>query len=110
MRHVKTLSCSNYIKPECRPCDEGYKFNSPTPNRVYVKVLKFVEANPGCKRRDIINAIYGKGYSRGHCSLMFSHMLYADILDYNAKYEYRVTRKGKSILRKVSDDNTSTNT
>ena len=108
MRHVKTLSCNNYPKPECKPCAEGYKFNSPTPNRVYVKILRYVDANPGCKRRDIINAIYGKGNSRGHASLIFSHMLYADILDYNAKYEYKVTRKGKNILRKVSEiDNTN---
>jgi predicted transcriptional regulator len=29
-------------------------------------------------------------------------MLYHDILDYNSKFEYKVTRKGKNLLKKVS--------
>lgn len=77
-----------------------YNFSSPTKDRVYVKVLKFVEKHPGCKRSDIQFGVWGNHKKSN--STLFAQMLYHDILDYNSKFEYKVTRKGKSLLRKVA--------
>lgn len=76
-----------------------YNFSSPTKDRVYVKVLKFVEKHPGCKRSDIQFGVCGNHKKSN--STLFAQMLYHDILDYNSKFEYMVTRKGKGILRRV---------
>jgi predicted transcriptional regulator len=77
-----------------------YNFSSPTKDRVYVKVLKFVEKHPGCKRSDIQFGVWGNHKKSN--STLFAQMLYHDILDYNSKFEYKVTRKGKSLLKKVA--------
>lgn len=77
-----------------------YNFSSPTKDRVYVKVLKFVEKHPGCKRSDIQFGVWGNHKKSN--STLFAQMLHHDILDYNSKFEYKVTRKGKGILKKVS--------
>ena len=100
MRHVKI---PNYIDnhPYQGAWDyHTYNFSSPTKDRVYVKVLKFVESHPKCHRKDIQRGVWGKSKS-GLCSTLFAQMLYHDILDYNSKFEYKVTRKGKSLLKKV---------
>lgn len=76
-----------------------YNFSSPTKDRVYVKVLKFVEKHPGCKRSDIQFGVWGNHKKSN--STLFAQMLYHDILDYNSKFEYMVTRKGKGILKRV---------
>lgn len=102
MRHVKTVSHGWIDGPRNCPVQCQYTFKHPTPNRSYVKVLRFVESHPGCKRKDIQRAIWGREFSCGSNSTLFANMLYADILDYNSKFEYRVTRKGKNILRKVA--------
>lgn len=80
-----------------------YNFSSPTKDRVYVKVLKFVEKHPGCKRSDIQFGVWGNHKKSN--STLFAQMLYHDILDYNSKFEYMVTRKGKDILKKVAKAN-----
>ena len=77
-----------------------YNFSSPTKDRVYVKVLKFVESHPGCKRSDIQFGVWGN-HNKSN-STLFAQMLYHDILDYNSKFEYKVTRKGKNLLKKVN--------
>lgn len=77
-----------------------YNFSSPTKDRVYVKVLRFVEKHPGCKRSDIQFGVWGNHKKSN--STLFAQMLYHDILDYNSKFEYKVTRKGKSLLKKVA--------
>ena len=101
MRHVKVESYGYINEDYNRPNQCEYTFKRPTPNRVYVKILRFVESHPRCRRRDIREAIWGKGAERGQCSTTFANMLYRDILDYNRRFEYKVTRKGKGILRKV---------
>ena len=103
MRHV---NIPNYIDNHpyqgsslgCCPY-HTYNFSSPTKDRVYVKVLRFVEKHPGCKRSDIQFGVWGNHKKSN--STLFAQMLYHDILDYNEKFEYRVTRKGKNILRRV---------
>jgi predicted transcriptional regulator len=99
MRHV---NIPNYIDnhPYQGAWDyHTYNFSSPTKDRVYVKVLKFVKKHPGCKRSDIQFGVWGNHKKSN--STLFAQMLYHDILDYNERFEYRVTRKGKNILRKV---------
>lgn len=99
MRHVVTPNRKNI------PYDGGcwgyhsYNFSTPTKDRVYVKVLKFVESHPKCKRADIQFGVWGN-HNRSN-STLFAQMLYHDILDYNERFEYKVTRKGKALLRKV---------
>ena len=98
MRRVNRISCA-YSEPGNKPCQMAYTFKNPTPNRRYVQILKFVNEHPGCKRTDILKGVFKT--NRRTCSTTFSQMLYADILDYNEKFEYKVTRKGKNILRRV---------
>ena len=101
MRHVKAESYGYIDGPFNRPCVMSYTFKNPTKDRVYVKVLKFVEKHPKCKRSDIQKGVWGESRP-GLNSTLFSQMLYADLIDYNAKFEYVVRRKGKSILKKVN--------
>ena len=96
MRHV---NIPNYTVDHPYQGCWDYNFSSPTKDRVYVKVLKFVEKHPGCKRSDIQFGVWGNHKKSN--STLFAQMLWHDILDYNEKFEYRVTRKGKNILRKV---------
>ena len=100
MRHVVSKNRKNVPYEGCWGY-HSYNFTSPTKDRVYVKVLRFVESHPGCKRKDIREAIWGKAAGRGQCSTTFAQMLYHDILDYNQRFEYKITRKGKAILKKV---------
>lgn len=79
-----------------------YNFSSPTKDRVYVKVLRFVESHHKCKRSDIQFGVWGNHKKSN--STLFAQMLYHDILDYNSKFEYKITRKGKSLLRKVDKE------
>lgn len=104
MRHVKAESYGWIEGARNCPVQCEYTFKNPTPNRVYVKVLRFVESHPGCKRKDIRKAIWGKDAGRGQCSTTFANMLYHDILDYNERFEYKVTRKGRNILKKVDEN------
>lgn len=102
MRHVKI---PNYTvdHPYQGAWDyHTYNFSSPTKDRVYVKVLRFVEKQPGCKRSDIQFGVWGNHKKSN--STLFAQMLYHDILDYNSKFEYKVTRKGKNLLRKVDKE------
>ena len=86
--------------PYCNPFDPRmYTFKNPTNGRIYVKVLRFVESHPKCSRRDIQFGVWGN-HNKSN-STLFAQMLYHDILDYNGKFEYKVTRKGKNLLRKV---------
>ena len=98
MRHVNMISRA-YAEPGNQPCQIAYTFKNPTPNRRDVQILKFVDEHPGCKRTDILTGVFNT--TRPTCPTTFSQLLYADILDYNEKFEYRVTRKGKNILKKV---------
>ena len=97
---IKNRYGSAYEKPYISSWDgRYYTFGNPTSDRVYVKVLMFVESHPKCKRADIQFGVWGN-HNKSN-STLFAQMLYADILDYNKNFEYRVTRKGKNILKKV---------
>ena len=98
MRHVNAISRA-YAEPGNKPCQIEYTFKCPTPNRRYVQILQFVAEHPGCKRTDILKGVFHT--KRRTCPTTFANMLYADILDYNERFEYKVTRKGKALLRKV---------
>lgn len=84
----------------------SYNFSSPTKDRVYVKVLRFVEEHPKCSRREIIDGVWDRKFNtngRSSNSTLFAHLLYADLIDYDSGFKYRITRKGKSLLKKVDD-------
>ena len=81
----------------------------PTPDRVYVKILKYIADHPGSKRLDIIANCGHYNYlniktkadahtCRGTSSHLWSNMLYADMNDYNKKFEYFITDTGRKIL------------
>jgi len=99
MRHVVSKNRENVPYQGCWGY-HSYNFTCPTKDRIYVKVLRFVESHPGCSRKDILNGVWGKT-NKGSNSTLFAQMLYHDILDYNGKFKYKVTRKGKNLLRKV---------
>lgn len=99
MRHVKAETYNYKDGPSNRPFGNGYKFTKPTAERSYVKVLKFVESHPKCKRRDIQIGVWGKDSHSN--SDLFAQMLYADLIDYNDRFEYVIRRKGKAILKKI---------
>lgn len=101
MRHVVTPGRENvaYVSPFYG--SYCYTFKNPTKDRVYVKVLKFIDEHPKCKRTDIQNAIWGSA-RRGLHSTTFAHMLYHDLIDYDKQFRYVIRRKGKNILKKVN--------
>lgn len=109
MRHhnpTSTSCCSVHRNQKCySPYQRNYTYTKPTPERTYVKVIKFVAEHPNCKRIDIIRALWWpkatKFDARGEQSLLFSNLLYDDLIDYNCKYEYTVTQKGYDILRRA---------
>jgi len=98
MRHVVTKNRENVPYQGCWGY-HSYNFTCPTKDRIYVKVLRFVESHPRCKRSDIQFGVWGN-HNKSN-STLFAQMLYHDILDYNRKFEYKVTRKGKNLLRKL---------
>ena len=86
--------------------DGNYTYEKASPERAYVKVLKFVAEHPNCKRFDIIKALWCPNTTdakqcRGTNSALFACLLYDDLLDYNCKYEYTVTKKGYDVLRRA---------
>lgn len=112
MRHHNPTSTSCWSSNRNRKCYRPYSINyswtKPTPERRYVQVMKFILEHPHCKRFDILVGVFGvantpeaKYSCRGYMSLLFSNMLYADLIDYNRNYEYSVTDYGRSILRKA---------
>lgn len=96
MRHVKGETA--YINPFYGAHE--YTFKSPTKDRVYVKILKFVNEHPKCTRAEIQKGVWGK-VVRGNCSTTFAHMLWRDLIDYDKNFCYVIRRKGKSILNKL---------
>lgn len=106
---MKRLQQSNIRKrpPYLNPFDpRAYTFKNPTKNRIYVKVLRFVDGHPKCSRRDIQFGVW-RNHKRSN-STLFSQMLYAGLIGYNKDFEYRITRKGKGILKKVADGSKKT--
>ena len=108
MRHHNptSTSCWNFRKQKCySPYQQNYTYTKPNPERVYVKVIKFIAEHPNCKRIDIIRGLWwpnaNKIDARGEQSALFSNLLYADLIDYNYNYEYTVTQKGYDLLRKA---------
>lgn len=107
MRHRNPISHSmfsgNYGRKVYTPyLDGNYTWTKPTPERSYIKVLKFVAEHPRCKRIDIIRAIWypnaTKESSRGSMSSLFACLLYDNFLDYNSKFEYTITSRGYELL------------
>lgn len=109
MRHHNPRSSSpwsrNYRKPVYEPYQQPYSWMNATPECRYIKVLKFILANPGCKRVDIIRSVWGLNGSvndlRGYSSKLFANMLYSDLIDYNDRYEYCITDYGRRVLRRA---------
>ena len=107
MRHVNRPTYSNYhgeFKGRINaPTDCNYTFTWVIGTK-YFEVLKYIFKNPGCKRLDIINAVWprrinmSKSANRGFSSNLFSNMLYADLIDYNNKFEYVVGKRGLMLL------------
>jgi hypothetical protein len=107
MRHRNPTSCSrfsgNYGRKVYAPYRNGnWTWTKPTRERSYIKVLNFVAKHPGCKRIDIIRAVWRpnitKENSRGYMSSLFACLLFDNFLDYNSKYEYTITRRGYHLL------------
>lgn len=95
--HGGTVYCPYY--------NGNYTYEKASPERTYVKVIKFVAEHPNCKRIDIIRGLWApnanKNDSRGTSSSLFACLLYDDLIDYNDKYEYNVTQKGYDVLRRA---------
>ena len=108
MRHHNPTSYSRFSGNHGRKVytpylDGNWTWTKPTPERAYIKVLKFVAEHPRCKRIDIIRAIWrpnaNKLTSRGYMSSFFACLLFEDFLDYNSKFEYTITSLGRELLR-----------
>ena len=109
MRHHNPTSTSYFSLHHNQKCyspyQQNYTFTKPTPERSYIKVIKFVAEHPHCKRIDIIRGLWWpnatKIDARGEQSALFSNLLYADLIDYNDKYEYIVTPFGLNLLKQA---------
>ena len=109
MRHHNPTSTSYFSLHQNQKCyspyQQNYTYAKPTPERTYVKVIKYIAEHPNCKRFDIVRALWcpnsTKYDCRGHQSSLFSNLLYDDLIDYNYNYEYSVTKKGYDLLRRA---------
>lgn len=110
MRHYNPTSTSYFSLHRNQKCyspyhSGHYTYEKASPERVYVKVIKFVAEHPNCKRIDIIRRLWwpnaNKLVARGEQSALFANLLYDDLIDYNGKYEYTVTQKGYDVLRRA---------
>jgi len=109
MRHRNPTSTSiwsfRYGQKCTAPYCRNYTYTKPTPERTYVKVVKFVAEHPGCKRIDIIRALWRpkaeKKAARGEQSMLFANLLYDDLIDYDCEYRYFVTLDGIDLLSKA---------
>ena len=79
----------------------AYKFNCPTKDRVYVKVLGFVASHPKCTRKEIQIGVWGDARP-GLNSTTFAHMIAHGLIGYDKSFRYTISRNGKDILRKVN--------
>jgi len=75
----------------------------------YVQILKYIADHDGCKR-NVINIavfkmnpdyVFSKGSpARGYASIIFSQLLYLDLIDYDSEYRYHITDKGNEVLER----------
>lgn len=123
MRHHNPTSVSHWnrcygkilYKPYETQYIDSYKSNGfkyASLKKRYVKILRYIADHDGCKRVDIIRDVYGyknvnakdKWYPnsricRGQGSTVFSQLLYIDVIDYDAKFCYHITDRGREVLK-----------
>jgi hypothetical protein len=107
MRHINRIinNQCRHVERSWKPWERPYTYARANKNRKYIQVLDYINKHPFCKRFDIICALYGFNKDRvsprmvcGQASLMFSNLLYDDFIDYNSKYQYRLTSRGRNLL------------
>lgn len=122
MRHVNptSTSCVSFRRGRRveRPYNMQYvesyrntQFAYANPNKTYVKALQYIADHDGCKRVDVnINVLGWKKHaetygvkrtaecSRGQHSSMYAALLYLDLIDYDSKFCYHITSKGRKVL------------
>ena len=75
-------------------------YAKPDVTRRYIQIIQFVHDNPGCKRPEIYEAVFGGKFSHGSQSEIFSELLYDDLIDYDTKtFKYVATPKGVELLK-----------
>ncbi len=89
-----------FWKPARRPgwAERPYTFTKPTPDRGYMKALKYIAENPGCKRVDIADAA---GWKHGTHTQTFQDMSHAELFRISTKGEYFITAKGAALVKDV---------
>jgi len=78
--------------------ERPYTFSRPTPDRGYMKALKYIAENPGCKRADITDAA---GWNPGTHQSVFQDMSHAELFRISTKGEYFITAKGAALVKDV---------
>ncbi len=125
MRHHNPTSASrwqrHYGKPVYEPYNSQYVdsyentgFKHASSKKTYVKVLQYIADHDGCKRIDIIRDVFGyknvdakdKWYPghrtcRGQFSSGFAQLLFIDVIDYDEKFCYHITERGREVLKKA---------
>lgn len=95
---------------------ENFKFTRPTPERVYVKLLKFIADHPMLTRKEINFAILGKGKNakywtsrnaRGNHCLLWSNLLDGDYISCTKDFLYYIRPLGANLLSKAYNKNVS---
>ena len=123
MRHYNPTSTSHWQrhcgKIVCEPYNSQYVdayenngFKNANSKKRYVKILQYIADHDGCKRVDIIRDVYGyknvdakdkwhPGHRtcRGQGSNVFSQLLYIDVIDYDKKFCYHITDRGREVLK-----------
>ena len=89
-------------EPITRPyLDGNYTWTKPNKDRRYVQILQYVYDHPNCKRSDIHEAVFHCHFSTGSNSSLYACMLADDLIDYNKKYQYTITKTGMKILKQA---------
>lgn len=79
---------------------KNWNFSRASQNRRYVQVVKWIAEHPQCTRKEVQLGVWNtKG--RGYQSSLFATLLYKDFIDYDKKFKYTVTERGKSLLKKA---------
>ena len=104
MRHVNFYSyigCKEKFHIPKPYLWRDWTFANPKQNYGYVKILKCILENPGLKRREIHEKVFGCRFEPGNRSCLYAVMLWADLIDYDAKFRYTITQRGKKLLKKL---------
>lgn len=105
MRHINPISHSYFSfhrgeRIQVPYLIDNWNFSRPSLKRRYIQVVKWIAEHPQCTRKEVQLGIWNT-MKRGYQSSLFAVLLFEDFIDYDKKFKYTVTERGKSLLKKA---------